>query len=105
MEEASLVYRRQEYDTVYNVGTSLAGERFWGIDTHYFSVYGYKVAKGRLFVDRDYDSFRKVAILDTTAIRDSVPRGNPLGKAIEIKGRAFRRRRSCGAVAGVSACH
>ena len=40
VEEASLVYRRQEYDTVYNVGTSLAGGEVLGIDTHYFSVYG-----------------------------------------------------------------
>ena len=89
VEEASLVYRRQEYDTVYNVGTSLAGGEVLGIDTHYLSVYGYKVAKGRLFVDRDYDSFRKVAILDTTASETLFPEGNPLGKTVEIKGEPF----------------
>ena len=87
--DASLYTQRTYVDgLVYYQNTGFTGT-LRGIDSHYFGVNGYHVYLGRGFSATDYDSFRKVAILDQAAADGIFPGENPLGKVIEIKQEPF----------------
>lgn len=60
-----------------------------GIDKSYFSVEDCQVIQGRGFVESDYETFRKVAIVDTKAAGSLFASEDPVGKILEIKGEAF----------------
>ena len=45
---------------------------------------GYLVQSGRGFVQKDYDSYRKVALVDSNAAQNIFGSENPVGKTIEI---------------------
>ena len=74
----SLFYRNSEYN----------GE-LYGIDRQYLNVYGYQVKSGRGFTDRDFQEFRKVALVDENTVRTLFSGENPVGRTIELRDDAF----------------
>ena len=87
-EKASLYTARQYADQIYYQNTQFNGE-VYGIDQNYLSVYGYQVKSGRGFIQSDFDNFRKVVLVDTTAVTTLFGGESPVGKSIELKGDVF----------------
>ena len=87
-EKVSLYTYRNYAEQVYYRNTQFNGN-ICGIDENYMSVYGYQVKNGRGFTDRDYADFRKVALVDTTAVKNLFSGENPVGEAIELQGDVF----------------
>jgi len=87
-EKVSLYTYRNYAEQVYYRNTQFNGN-ICGIDENYMSVYGYQVKNGRGFTDRDYADFRKVALVDTTAVKNLFGGENPVGEAIELQGDVF----------------
>ena len=88
MERVSLYCARNYADQVFYQNTQFIGE-VYGIDAHYLSVYGYQVKTGRGFTPNDYRSFRKVALVDTTAVTNLFEGKSPLGASIELQGDVY----------------
>ena len=88
LEKASLYHSRSYADQVYYANTQFNGE-IYGIDEHYLNVYGLQVKSGRGFTQADFDDFRKVVLVDTTAVTTLFAGENPVGKSIEISGDVF----------------
>ena len=87
-EKVSLYTSRNYAENVFYRNTQFNGNLL-GIDENYLSVYGYQVKNGRGFQPSDYENFRKVALVDTTAVTTLFGGENPVGEAIEIKGDVF----------------
>ncbi len=87
--DASLYTQRTYVDGLIYCGNTGFSGTLRGIDSHYFGVNGYNVYLGRGFSQQDYDSYKKVAILDQSAAGSIFPGQNPLGKVIEIKQEPF----------------
>ena len=88
VEEVSFFNRRNWSDFVSAGSNRFSGETY-GIDAAFFRVNGYTVTYGRDFDQRDYDSFRKVVILDRKAASALFGLELPIGKVLEIKGEPF----------------
>ena len=88
VERVSLYPARNYADQVYYRNTQFNGE-VYGIDRHYLSVYGLQVKTGRGFTDSDYANFRKVVLVDTTAVTTLFAGQDPVGKSIELQGDVF----------------
>ena len=88
VEKVSLYTFRNYANQVYYRNTQFNGE-IYGIDEHYLSVYGYQVKSGRGFTESDYQNFRKVALVDTTAVTNLFGGESPIGKSIELNGEVF----------------
>ncbi len=88
VEEVSFFTRRRWSDGVSAGDKRFSGETY-GIDSAFFSVNGYEVTYGRDFEQRDYDGFRKVAILDKKAASILFGLELPVGRVVEIKGEPF----------------
>ena len=88
VEKASLYLSRSYAEQVYYANTQFNGEMY-GIDRNYLNVYGYQVKTGRGFTQADFDDFRKVALVDSTAVTTLFAGENPVGKSIEITGDVF----------------
>ncbi len=89
VEVASLYTVRDYAENIFYENTSYNG-KIYGVDSHYFDVYGYKVQWGRDFSAEDYEKYRKVVILDKTAYSSLYTQGgNPIDTCIEIKGEPF----------------
>ena len=88
VEEVSFFNRRNWSDFVTAGNNRFSGETY-GIDTAFFRVCGYTVTYGREFNQADYDTFRKVAILDRKAAAALFGVELPIGKVLEIKGEPF----------------
>ena len=88
VEKSSLYHSRNYAEQVYYANTQFNGEMY-GIDEHYLNVYGLQVKSGRGFTQADYDDFRKVALVDTTAVTTLFAGENPIDKSIEISGDVF----------------
>jgi putative ABC transport system permease protein len=88
VEAVSLYCSRSYAEMVYYCNTQFSGE-VYGIDPHYLNVYGYQVKSGRGFTERDYRNFRKVALVDTTAVTNLFGGEDPVGKVIEMQGDVF----------------
>jgi putative ABC transport system permease protein len=82
VEDAALYNYRTISDGVYYQNQGLTSGTLYGTDQNYFDTCGYQVTKGRLFVDKDFDEFRKVAIIDTDTARNLFQDQNPIGKTI-----------------------
>ena len=63
VKESSLYYSRSWADGVY-VGNSSFNGAIYGGDSHFLSVTGYMVNYGRGFIDSDFATCRKVALVD-----------------------------------------
>ena len=88
VEKVSLYTARSYAQMVFYKNTQYEGQMF-GIDEHYLGVYGYQVKSGRGFTPKDYQDFRKVALVDTTAVTTLFGGENPVGKSIEIQEDVF----------------
>lgn len=87
--DASLYTERTYVDgLVYRGNTAFSGN-LRGIDSHYFSVNGYQIYLGRDFSEKDFDDYKRVAILDQAAAQSMFPGENPLGQIIEIDSEPF----------------
>ncbi len=89
VENATFFYSRSYSSNVYYQNNSLQGGSVYGIDMNYLKTCGYQIRSGRGFVQEDYDSYRKVALLDTNAVETLFPSENPLGKTVEIGSEPF----------------
>ena len=87
-EKVSLYTSRNYAEQVYYLNTQFNGNVL-GIDENYLSVYGYQVKNGRGFTEADYTDFRKVALVDTTAVKTLFGGENPVGEPIELQGDVF----------------
>ena len=83
VEKVSLYTSRSYANMVFYRNTQYEG-RMYGIDENYLSVYGYQVKSGRGFTENDYQNFRKVILVDTTAVGTLFGGESPLGKSVEI---------------------
>ena len=88
VEKVSLYTARSYANMVFYLNSQYEGQLF-GIDENYLSVYGYQVKSGRGFTEKDYKDFRKVVLVDTTAVTTLFGGENPVGKAIEIQEDVF----------------
>ena len=88
VEKVSLYTSRNYADWIYYQNTQFSGE-VYGIDKNYLSVYGYQVKSGRGFTEKDYENFRKVVLVDTTAVTTLFGGENPVGKSIELESDVF----------------
>ena len=88
VEEVSFFNRRNWSDFVTAGNNRFSGETY-GIDQAFLRVCGYTVTYGREFTQADYDSFRKVAIVDRKAAAALFGVELPIGKVLEIKGEPF----------------
>ena len=88
VEQVSLYYSRSYANGVFYQNTEFTGQ-LYGIDEHYLNVYGYQVKSGRGFTGKDYANFRKVVLVDTTAVTTLFSGENPVGKSIELSGDVF----------------
>ena len=87
-ERVSLYCSRSYAQQVYYGNTQYNGE-LYGIDPNYLSVYGYQVKSGRGFTQTDYSRFRKVVLVDTTAVKTLFAGESPVGESIEINGDVY----------------
>ena len=87
-EKVSLYTSRNYTDQVYYKNTQFNGN-ILGIDENYLSVYGYQVKNGRGFTQKDFEKFRKVALVDTTAVQTLFGGENPVGESIELMGDVY----------------
>ena len=88
VEKVSLYLQRSYADMLYYQNNQFNGS-VYGIDDNYLSVYGYQVKTGRGFTQGDYRDFRKVALVDTTAVTNLFAGENPVGKTLELQGDVF----------------
>ncbi len=88
VEKVSLYNSRNYADQLFYKNTQYNGE-VYGIDANYLSVYGYQVKTGRGFTQSDFDSFRKVVLVDTNTVTNLFGGENPVGKDIELCGDVF----------------
>ena len=88
VEKVSLYCARNYADLIYYRNSEFSGE-VYGIDAHYLNVYGYQVKSGRGFTENDFRNFRKVALVDTTAVTNLFAGENPVGATIEMQGDVF----------------
>ena len=88
VEKVSLYTSRSYADQLFYRNTQFNGT-VYGIDENYLSVYGYQIKTGRGFTAQDYETFRKVVLVDTSAVTNLFGGENPVGKSIELKGDVF----------------
>ena len=86
--ESSLYYSRSWADGVY-VGNSSFNGSIYGGDSHFLSVEGYVVNYGRGFIDSDFETCRKVALIDANTAQSLFQGLNPIGGTVEIMGEPF----------------
>jgi len=87
-QKVSLYTTRNYADQIYYGNTQYNGG-VRGIDRNYLSVYGYQVKNGRGFTEADYENFRKVVLVDSTAVKTLFGGENPVGETIEMKDDVF----------------
>ena len=89
VENATFFYSRSYTSNIYYGNTSFQGGKIYGIDANYLDTCGYQIRSGRGFVQRDYDNYRKVALVDSNAAESIFPGEDPIGKVIEIGSEPF----------------
>lgn len=89
VEGASLYRSRSYADGIYYKSTLLEGPSVKGIDEDYFNVMGYVIRQGRLFIDSDYQEFRKNMIIDQDVASSLFQSESPIGQTLEIRGEPF----------------
>ena len=87
-EKVSVYLSREYADQIYHLNASFSGG-LKGIDENYLNTYGYQVRSGRGFTGEDYRQFRKVALVDTTAVSTLFSGKSPIGETLEIHGEVF----------------
>ena len=87
-EKVSLYTSRDYAEQIFYHNTQFNGS-IRGIDENYLSVYGYQVKNGRGFLESDFSEFRKVVLVDTTAVKTLFGGENPVGETIEMQNDVF----------------
>ena len=87
-EKISLYTSRNNAEQVFYRNTQFNGNVL-GIDENYLSVYGYQVKNGRGFLPSDFEDFRKVVLVDTTAVNTLFGGESPVGEPIEMQGDVY----------------
>ena len=87
-QKVTLYHSRSYAENVFYQNTQYNGG-VYGVDRNYFDTYGYQIRTGRGFVDRDFQDFRKVAIVDANAISGLFAGEDPVGMPIEIMGDVY----------------
>ena len=88
VEEVSFYPVRQWSESV-NVGKNSFNGAMYGVDRAFMSVNGYRISSGRLFGEKDFANYRKVAILDNKAVSALFPGESPIDRVVEIQGETF----------------
>ena len=88
VEAVSLYHSRNYADQLFYKNTQYNGE-VNGIDRNYLRGYGYQVKSGRGFTQKDFDNYRKVALVDTNAVTTLFGGMSPVGESIELNGDVF----------------
>ena len=88
VQEASLYLSRSWADGVY-VGNSSFNGTIYGGDSHFLSVMGYTVNYGRGFIGSDFETCRKVALIDANTAQSLFQGLDPIGGTVEIQGEPF----------------
>lgn len=88
VRESSLYYSRSWADGVY-VGNSSFNGAIYGGDSYFLSVTGYMVNYGRGFIESDFTTCRKVALIDANTAQSLFQGLNPIGGTVEIRGEPF----------------
>lgn len=86
--QAVSLYYSRNYADLYYLDNSYSGT-LYGVDSNYFSAYGYQVKLGRGFIQADFQDFHKVVILDENAVSILSIAGNPVGQKLEIQDEVF----------------
>lgn len=90
VKEASLYMVRTNMDgTIFYNSKTVQGGSLIGADIHYLEAAGYVVSEGRHFMESDYSSYRKVAIIDNEVSRTLFSTESPIGKTLDISGEPF----------------
>ena len=89
VKNAALFVSRDTYSTIYHLNTGISGGSLYGIEQEYFDVCSFIVQKGRIFDEKDFEQFRKVAVLDEESAESLFSGENPIGQTIEIKQEPF----------------
>ena len=89
VEQVSLYTTRHTDSEVCFRNTAFSGGRITGVDPYYMDTYGYQVKSGRGFLPRDYEDFRKVALVDTNAAAGLFAGEDPVNQVLEIQGETF----------------
>ena len=89
VEKVSLYHSRDYAEGIYYLNTQFNGGSVYGIDEQYLSVYGLQVKSGRGFTQEDFQSFRKVALVDGNAVTSLFGGKSPVGKVLELQGDVF----------------
>ena len=87
-EKISLYTSRNNAEQVFYRNTQFNGSVL-AIDEIYLSVYGYQVKNGRGFLPSDFEDFRKVVLVDTTAVNTLFGGESPVGEPIEMQGDVY----------------
>ena len=88
-EKVSLYHSRNYAEGIYYLNTQFNGGSVYGIDEQYLSVYGLQVKSGRGFTEADFSNFRKVALVDGSAVTSLFGGKSPVGEVIELQGDVF----------------
>lgn len=89
VSDASFYHSRTYVDGVTSGDNSLNGGSIYGVDQRFLATVGYEIVLGRPFVDRDFDEFHKVALLDKTAANVLFPGDNAVGKTFLIRSEPY----------------
>ncbi|MDO4308639.1 MAG: ABC transporter permease [Eubacteriales bacterium] len=89
VNDATFFYSRSVGNEIYYLNTGLSGGQIYGVDSHYLSTCGYVLQIGRGFVRKDFENYRKVALLDKDAAATLFGNDHSIGKTIEIAGEPF----------------
>ena len=84
VEKVSL-YNHRSYANMVFYGNAQFNGQVFGVDENYLGVYGYQVKSGRGFTADDYKNFRKVLLVDTTAVTTLFGGVSPVGKTVEVE--------------------
>ena len=84
VERVSLYTARSYANQVFYQNREFNGQ-IYGIDENYLGVYGLQVKTGRGFTQEDFNSFRKVLLVDANAQKNLFEGENPVGRCIEIQ--------------------
>ncbi len=85
VENVSRYLSRQDYNGVYHLNTGLSGGYVKGVDMNYFDTCNFIMKEGRGFTQNDFDTYRKVAVLDEDSANALFLGEEAIGSTIEIQ--------------------
>jgi putative ABC transport system permease protein len=86
VRDATFYYERSSMESVVCGDRTLDSATVLGIDSHYLNTVGAVVFRGRKFTDAEFETPKKVALLDRTAADTLCPGGTAVGSTVEIEG-------------------